>query len=65
MTKQAMRVRTIFTRKSRKIHNSGVKYELFGFLSYEYPDGVALCEGVAFLWEEELLLGLVDRGRPG
>ena len=39
-----------------------MNYELFGFLSYGYPDGVALREGVslregvAFLGDEELLV---------
>ena len=33
-----------------------VKYGLFGFLSYGYPNGVAQSEGVAFLREEELVV---------
>ena len=34
-----------------------MKYELFGVLSYGFPDGVAVSprEGVVFLREEELL----------
>ena len=39
-----------------------VRYGLFGFLSYGYTDGDSLREGVAFLREEELLLGVVEVG---
>lgn len=45
-----------------KITSLSVKYGLFGFLSYGSTDGDSLREGVAFLPEEELLLGIVEVG---